>query len=67
VWNIIVSGCLIALEIVFGIAYVWRLHTLPVSERAKDRRVWQYRLVFLLLLTAAMLSNLIYLFLNRPR
>jgi hypothetical protein len=64
-WNIIVSGCLVALEGACWIAYFWRLRAVPVSDRAKDRRLWSYGLCILLLMTAVAVSNFTYHLLNR--
>jgi hypothetical protein len=66
VWNIILSGFLQALEIVFFVVYMRRLRSLPHSDRAQDRRLWSYGLCILILLTATAVSNLIYQLLNRP-
>jgi hypothetical protein len=65
VWNIILTGWLIALETVLWIAYLWRLRAVPVSDRTKDRRLWSYGLCIMLLMTAWAVSNLVYS-LNRP-
>jgi hypothetical protein len=67
VWNAILTGCLIALEFVLFVAYVWRLRSLPRSQRVQDRHLWSYGLCILLLMTVWALSNLIYLLLNRLR
>jgi uncharacterized membrane protein YwzB len=66
VWSIILSGILLTLAVVFFVAYLQRLHSLPYSHRAEDLRLWNYRLCYLLLLAATAVTNFIDQLLNRP-